>query len=96
MYLKKGKTYPAYVLNITQIAKKVIILIITNGEGCHYLEVQKQLALLIGITSKNHGDFYCLNYLHLFATENKVCKNKDFCNGIMPSEDIKILETNQY
>ena len=36
------------------------------------------------------------------ATENKreshknVCKNKDFCNGIMPSEDTKILEFNQY
>ena len=26
----------------------------------------------------------------------KVCKNKYFCNVIMPSEDIKILEFNQY
>ena len=24
------------------------------------------------------------------------CKNKDFCNIIMPSEDTKILEFNQY
>ena len=25
----------------------------------------------------------------------KICENKDFCNVIMPSEDIKILEFNQ-
>ena len=36
------------------------------------------------------------------ATENKfqlhqrVCTNKDFCNIIMPSDDTKILEFNQY
>ena len=40
--------------------------------------------------------------LHSFATENKrepyqkVCKNKDFCNIIMPSEDTKIVEFNRY
>ena len=48
--------------------------------------------------SKHHGDFYYLNYLHSFATENKleshhkICENKDFCNVIMPSEDTEILE----
>ena len=26
----------------------------------------------------------------------KVCENKDFCSVIMPSEDTKILEFNQY
>ena len=26
----------------------------------------------------------------------KKCKNKDFCNVIMPSEDTKILQFNQY
>ena len=37
-----------------------------------------------------------------FATENKheshkeVCENKNFCNVIMPSEDTKILELNEY
>ena len=25
----------------------------------------------------------------------KVCQNKDFCNVVMPSEDTKILESNQ-
>ena len=41
-------------------------------------------ALLRGITSKNNGDFYCLNCLHSLRIKNilglhkKVCKNKDF------------------
>ena len=48
---------------------------------------------------KNNGDFYCL---HSFKTKNKlkslerVCENKDFCSVVMPSEDTKILELNQY
>ena len=68
----------------------------------HYLAVKKLLALLRGITSKHHSDFHCLKCFHSFATENKfqshkrVCENKDFCNIIMPSEDTKILQFNQY
>ena len=56
----------------------------------------------MGITSKNNGDFCCLNCLHYFRTKSKlesikkVCENKDFHNAIMPSEDNKILEFNQY
>ena len=75
---------------------------IPNGEGWHYFPVKKLPALLRGITSKDHGDFYCLNCLHSFATESKrkshqkVCENKDFCNIIMPSENTKISEFNQY
>ena len=43
-----------------------------------------------------------MNCLNSFRTKNKrelrknVCENKDFCNVIMPSEDTKILEFNQY
>ena len=50
----------------------------------------------------NHGDFYCLNCFHSFATEKKLkslktaCENKDFCNVNLPSEDSKILGFNQY
>ena len=63
---------------------------------------KKLSALLKGITSKHHDDLSCLNYFHSFRTEyklklhKKVCENKDFCNMIMPSEDTKILELNQY
>ena len=58
--------------------------------------------MLRGIISKHHGDFYCLHCPHSFATENeceshkKVCGSKDFGIAVMPSEDIKILEFNQY
>ena len=58
-------------------------------------------ALLMGITSKHKGDFYCLNCLNFFKTKStlqshkKVCESKDFCIEL-PSEDIKVLELNQY
>ena len=48
------------------------------------------------------GDFYDLDCIHSFKTENrlksheKVCKNKDFCGIAMPSEKNKILEFNQH
>ena len=75
---------------------------ISNEEKWHYLAVKKLSPLLRGMTSNYHGDFYCLNCFHSFATENKLqlhkrtCENKDFCNVNMPSEDTKILEFNQY
>ena len=58
--------------------------------------------LLIQVTSKHRDDFYCLNWIHSFRTKNKlesqkkVCEKKDFCNIVMPSEDTKVLEFNQY
>ena len=64
---------------------------ITSGERWHYLAVKKLSALLIGITSKHKGDFYCLYYFHSFRTKNKleshkkVCENKEEikCNNII-------------
>ena len=59
-------------------------------------------ALLSVITSKINRDFYCLDCLHSFETKirldsnKKVCENKDFCDFVMPSEDTKISEFNQY
>ena len=67
----------------------------------HYLAVKQLSALLRRITSKNNGDFYCLNCLHSFRTKNKLesykraSKNKYFCNVNMPSGDTKILEFKQ-
>ena len=72
------------------------------GEGWPYLAVKILSALLREITSKYHSDFYCLNYLHFFASKNtlkfhkKECGNKGFCNIIMPSEDTKTLQFNKY
>ena len=62
---------------------------------------KKASVILKGKTSKNNGDFYCLNCLHSFRTKIKleshkrVCESKDFCNVIMTSEDTKTLEFNQ-
>ena len=102
--LKKENIYPADVSKHNpNREKQVILLMISNGEKrWRYLAVKKLSALLRGITSKHHGDFYCLNCFHSFAKENKlqspkrVCENKDFCSIIMPSDDTKILEFNQY
>ena len=63
---------------------------------------QNNCTKLKGITSKHHCCFYCLQCLHSFRTENKlrchekVCKSKDFCGIVMPSEKDNILEFNPY
>ena len=64
--------------------------------------MKKLSTLLRRKTSKHHGDFYYLNCFHSFRTENKlkshqkVCKNKDFCGIVKPSEKDKILEFKQH
>ena len=69
---KMKKIYPAYISKHNWNCKKqIILLMITNGEGWHYLEVKRLSALLREKTSKHYGDFYCLNCLHSFATEKK-------------------------
>ena len=66
LYAKKGKIYPAYISrHNSNREKQVIFLMVSNREGCHYLELKKLSPLLRRITSKNHGYFCCLNYLFL-------------------------------
>ena len=65
----------------------------SEGRQWHYLAVKKLSALLRGINSKHHGNFYCLNCFHSFATENFNCikeyaKIKIF---VTSPEDTKIL-----
>ena len=56
--------------------------------------------IIRGTTSKNNGDFCCLNCLYSFRTKSKLeshkraCENTDFCNVNMPTDDTKILEIN--
>ena len=83
LFMLRKKNYPSYVskhnsiLIITQlITQNIIFLMIPNREGWHYLAVKKLSALLKGITSEHHGDFYCLNCLHSFATEKKLESHK--------------------
>ena len=88
--------------NIIQIVKSKLFFNDSKQRRIGFSCSNKTIALLRGITSNHRGDFYCLNYLHSFATENKreshkkICEDKDFCNMVMPSEDTKNFEFNQY
>ena len=77
---------------------QVILLMITDGGKWHYLAIKSLSALLIGITLKHKGDFYCLNSFRSYTTKNKlkkhksVCKNHDYCYVEIPGKDHKILK----
>ena len=51
---------------------------ILNGEVRHYLAVKKLSALLRGITSKQHGNFYCLNYLYSFPIKKNLNLRRNY------------------
>ena len=71
-------------------------MITDDGKKWHYLAVRSLPALLRGITSNHHGDFYCLNCFHPYTTNNKLrkherlCNNHDYCRVDMPKEHEKI------
>ena len=86
---------------------QVNLLVITDSDNrsdetknWHHLAVKSISTLLKGITSNNHGDFYCLNCFHSYRTKSKLkkhentCKDYDFCNVKMPDENNKILKYN--
>ena len=63
---------------------------------------KKLSALLRGITSKKMTLFIVwvvfipLEQKNKLELHKKVCENKNFCNVIMPSEDTKVLKSNNY
>ena len=60
---------------------------------------KKISSLLREITSKNKGDFYCVNCLYSFRTKNKLESHKKYVEikiFVVSSEANKILEFNQY
>ena len=88
-------------------------LMITDGEKWHYTPLKseriedrfnqptKNLSRLFRrITSNHDGDFYCLNCLHSFRTDNalkkheRICENHDYCHVEMPTKLNKILKYN--
>ena len=78
MYAKKEEMYLVYVSKYNpSCGKQVILLMISNEETQReaksttmVLSCSKKLSTLVkGMTSKHHGDFYCLNCFHSFATE---------------------------
>ena len=68
---------------------QVILLMITDGKKHHYLAVKILSALLKGTASKHKGDFYCLNCLHSYRTEDH-----DYCYVDMSNKDNNILKYN--
>ena len=53
--------------------KQVNLLMVTdNKNSLHYTTIKSISRLLRGVTSKNNGDFYCLNCLRSFRTKNKL------------------------
>ena len=97
--------HPAYISKInSNYGKQIIFVMIPNKEkeGWHCHSVKSLSALLRGITSKLHGDLYCLNCLHSFATKEKLesheklCKKEGFCRIALPTQKNNILEFNQY
>ena len=76
------------------------LLMITDGEKWHYLTIISIRMLFRGITSKNNGDFYCLNCFSSFRTKNalknheNVCKDQDYCYIEMPNKGNNILKYN--
>ena len=72
---------------------------ITDGtSNWYYLAIKNISGLLRGITSNHNGDFYCLNCFHSYTSKRKlkkherVCKDHDFCDILIPDEDNKILK----
>ena len=68
---------------------QVVLLMIADGGKWHYIALKSEPAddgficptkslskLFRGITSNNHGDFYCLNCLHSFRTDNALKKHE--------------------
>ena len=83
---------PAYVSKYNYNRKKQgNHLMITDDKKWHYLAITSMPMLLRGITSKNNGDFYCLNCFSSFRTKNalksheNVCKDNDYWYIEMPN-----------
>ena len=53
-----------------------ILVMIPNGKEWYYITVKKLSALLRGITSKHHGDFYCLTFFAFIFLEQKANLNR--------------------
>ena len=92
---------------------QVVLLMITNGEKWHYIALKSERTddgfnrpirslsrLFRGITWSHCGDFYCLNCLHSFRTDNALkkheglCDNNDYCNVEIPTQFNKTLKYN--
>ena len=87
--IKIEKIYPPYVsISYSNREKQVILVMIPNGEGWHYLALKKLSASLRGKPSNATVIFIaCIAFILLQQKINvnfikKVYENKDFCNVV--------------
>ena len=92
---------------------RVVLLMITDGKKRHYIALKSEPTddgfnrpirslsrLFRGVTSNHDGDFYCLNCLHSFRTDNalkkheRLCDINDYCRVEMPTQFNKTLKYN--
>ena len=89
---------------------QIVLLRTTNGEQWHYIvlkivrrddgfnrPIRSLSRLFREITANHHGEFYCLNCLHSFRTDNalkrdeRLCGNNDYCHVEMPTKNTNKL-----
>ena len=68
---------PAYTSKYNSTCEKQIILLMIPNKRKYWSK--KLLALLEAITSKHDDDFYYLNCLHSFKTENELKYHEKAC-----------------
>ena len=100
LYAENEKIHPVDISkHNSNCGKQVIILMIPNEEGYHYIAVKQLPACLIGIKSKHYSDFCSLNCLYSFETEDKFKSHRALKLELfivkMPSENTKVLDFNQ-
>ena len=73
----------------------------SDGEKCCNCPVASLKRLLRAMTSKHHGQFYCLNFLHCsysaknrFIKQEKLCNKHNYCHIEMPKKYNNILKYN--
>ena len=111
MHAKKQKIYPrkdiSYLSFKTTQSMKNKLFFNDFRRRRVALSCSKSIIWIIEIASKNNGDFHGLHCLHSFRpkklkSHKKYVKTKFyvlwflFLSVMMPSEDVKILEFNQY
>ena len=74
------------------------VLYVSHNSEKMALSCYKKLSAIFRLIRSNHnGDFYCINCLHSFRSENKlknhknVCENYDYFYIEMPKENCKYL-----
>ena len=81
-------------------SNQVTLLMIRDSQKWHCLTLKRLPKLLRGITSKNSKNCYCVSFIILFKTANKlkshedVCKDHDNCLVKMPEARSNILNFN--